>query len=168
VGEGSTFSFYLKFKKGSKSDSGNKSSDETFDVKELEGLNVLIVEDNLLNQILAKKVLTDWKLNVEVAENGLVAINKLEKSNFDLILMDIQMPEMDGYDATHYIREKLISPKRDIPIIAMTAHALAGEAEKCLNAGMDDYISKPFDSKVLYYKIVSVLKKSKLLNPNLI
>lgn len=168
VGEGSTFSFYLKFKKGNKSESGNKSSVENFEVKELEGLNVLLVEDNLLNQILAKKVLTDWKLKVEVAENGLIAIDKLEKNNFDLILMDIQMPEMDGYDATHYIREKLISPKNDVPIIAMTAHALTGEAEKCINAGMDDYISKPFDSKILYYKIVSVLKKNKLLKPNLI
>ncbi|MES2140583.1 MAG: response regulator [Bacteroidota bacterium] len=163
VGEGSTFSFYLKFKKGNAHGSANKNGNENFEIKELEGLKVLLVEDNLLNQILAKKVLTDWKLNVETAENGLIAIDKLQKNDFDLVLMDIQMPEMDGYDTTHFIREKLHSPKSDIPIIAMTAHALTGEAEKCINAGMDDYISKPFDSKVLYYKIVSVVKKGRLL-----
>ena len=166
VGEGSTFSFHLKFKKSNTIETGQKNSIENLDIKELEGLTVLLVEDNLLNQILAKKILTDWKLKVEVAENGLIAIDKLEKSNFDLILMDIQMPEMDGYAATQYIREKMLSPKQDTPIIAMTAHALTGEAEKCLKAGMNDYISKPFDTKVLHSKIVSVLKKKSLLKLN--
>ncbi|MCE9540266.1 MAG: response regulator [Bacteroidetes bacterium] len=167
VGEGSTFNFYLKFKKGNALESSDKGGNENFEIKELVGLKVLLVEDNLLNQILAKKVLTDWKMKVDTAENGLIAIDKLQKNDFDIILMDIQMPEMDGYDATHFIREKLHSPKSDIPIIAMTAHALTGEAERCINAGMDDYISKPFDSKVLYYKIVSVVN-NKLVKLNLI
>ena len=128
-------------------------------------MSVLLVEDNLLNQILAKKVLSDWKMKVDTAENGLIAIDKLEKKNFDLILMDIQMPEMDGYEATQHIREKSSPEKRVTPIMAMTAHALAGESEKCIKAGMDGYISKPFDSSVLYSKIVSVLKKSASLQP---
>lgn len=166
VNEGSTFSFILKFKKGGKTSEEKKNVTLPYDFKELEGTRVLMVEDNLLNQILAKKVLTDWKLNVEVAENGLIAIDKIKEKDFDLILMDIQMPEMDGYEATHYIREKLYPPKSDIPIIAMTAHALAGEAEKCINAGMNDYISKPFDPKVLYSKINAVLKKKVLLKIN--
>lgn len=160
VGVGSTFSFTLKFKKSEELASENKNSIEAPEDSELEGLNVLLVEDNLLNQILAKKVLTDRKLNVDVAENGIIAIDKLEKNNFDLILMDIQMPEMDGYEATKHIRENFSSSKREIPIIAVTAHALTGEAEKCINAGMNDYLSKPFDSDVLHSKIVSVLKKN--------
>lgn len=166
VAEGSTFSFILKFKKNEKPESGSNKVVAKLDFKKLEGSTVLLVEDNLLNQILAKKVLTDWKLKVEVAENGLVAIDKLKKNNFDLILMDIQMPEMDGYDATKYIREKLTSPKSETPIIAMTAHALAGEAEKCIKAGMDDYISKPFDTQALYLKIDAALKKNILQKVN--
>ena len=163
LGEGSTFSFLLKFKKSVEAVSENKNILESPAVEELKGLNILLAEDNLLNQILAKKVLTDRQMNVEVAENGLIAIDKLKNNNYDLILMDIQMPEMDGYEATQYIREKLISPKREIPIIAITAHALVGEAEKCLNIGMNDYISKPFDANVLYSKIFSVIKKNKSL-----
>jgi PAS domain S-box-containing protein len=157
-GEGSVFSFVLKLKKNLHPESKkNKIEEVEPDIDQV--LNILLVEDNLLNQILAKKVLNDWKWNVEVAENGAVAIEKLGKNNFDLVLMDIQMPEMDGYEATKLIRTSFDPPKSDIPIIAMTAHALAGEAEKCLNIGMDDYISKPFDKKVLYSKIVSAINK---------
>ncbi len=165
VGEGSIFSFILKFKKNYEPESDNKNEEKNIEGTDLEGLSVLLVEDNLLNQILAKKVLSDWKMKVDTAENGLIAIDKLEKKNFDLILMDIQMPEMDGYEATQHIREKSSPEKRVTPIMAMTAHALAGESEKCIKAGMDGYISKPFDSSVLYSKIVSVLKKSASLQP---
>jgi PAS domain S-box-containing protein len=159
-GEGSTFSFVLKYKKDLHPES-KKNIVEEEEPELIPDLNILLVEDNLLNQILAKKVLTDWKWKVEVAENGAVAVEKLGKNEYDLILMDIQMPEMDGYEATKLIRRSFDPPKRDIPIIAMTAHALAGEAEKCLNIGMNEYISKPFDKKVLYSKIVSVVKKKK-------
>jgi len=160
VDVGSTFSFILKFKKNNNPVVEGEKNIEKADRKELEGLSVLLVEDNLLNQMLAKKVLSDWKLKVEVAENGIIAIDKLNKNNYDFILMDIQMPEMDGYEATQHIRKNLLPPKNETPIIAMTAHALTGEAEKCINAGMNDYISKPFDSNVLYSKIVSVLNKN--------
>ena len=162
VAVGSVFSFNLKFKKGT-----NTIVEKKCDVAEnsqtelIEGLNILLVEDNLLNQVLAKKVLTDWKWNVEVAENGLVALKKVADKNFDLVLMDIQLPEMDGYEATRNIRKMQDTLKSDVPIIAMTAHAMSGESEKCITAGMNEYISKPFDTKILYSKIISVIKKVK-------
>ncbi len=121
------------------------------------GLKVLVVEDNEMNQVLAQKVLEDWGWNVEIAINGKIAVEKIEENNYDVVLMDIQMPEMNGYDATSYIREKIPVPKNYIPIIAMTAHALHSEEEKCFEAGMDDYISKPFNEKLLYTKIATVL-----------
>lgn len=164
VDKGSIFTFTLELKKNATPEVKNKKSDivvsEMSD--ELEGLNILLVEDNLMNQMLAKKVLSDWKCRVTVAGNGLIAINKLTENDFDLILMDIQMPEMDGNEATQHIRKEFSPPKSEIPIIAMTAHALAGEAEKCMSVGMNDYISKPFEAKELYSKIRSVAKKSNL------
>lgn len=161
LGIGSVFTFNLKFKKFIAQDieKNNVTQDEIL-VNNIPELKILLVEDNLLNQILAKKVLSDWKWNVEVAENGLIALEKIGKNYFDIILMDIQMPEMDGYETTRTIRTMLDSPECDIPIIAMTAHAMSGEAEKCLKAGMNDYISKPFDTKELYSKIVSVYQKN--------
>ncbi len=158
VDKGSVFSFNLKFKKNLKPEAEKNNVLEHHEIQALEGLTVLLAEDNLLNQILAKKLMADWKCKVDVANNGLIAIDKLNKNNYDLILMDIQMPEMDGYEATRIIRNTFAPPKRDIPIIAVTAHALTGEVEKCLNAGMNDYISKPYDANVLYSKIKSVLK----------
>lgn len=158
-GKGSTFSFNLKFKKNLHPDS-EKNKEKEYEPESNLSLNILLVEDNQLNQILAKKVLTDWKWKVEIAENGKVALEKLEKSNFDLILMDIQMPEMDGYETTRKIRQTFKSPKSDIPIMAMTAHALAGEAEKCINVGMNNYISKPFDKKILFSKILSLVNQN--------
>jgi PAS domain S-box-containing protein len=160
VGEGSTFSFNIKFKKNSHPDTEKKVTNESQEPEFTEKLSILLVEDNSLNQILAKKVLGDWNWDVDVAENGLVALEKVEKNKYDLVLMDIQMPEMDGYEATRRIRKSGDAAFSNIPIIAMTAHALAGEAEKCINVGMNDYISKPFDKKVLYTKILSVINKN--------
>jgi PAS domain S-box-containing protein len=162
-GEGSEFSVVLSFRKNlhkqsSQPDQVIKQEEE---INTLEGIHVLLVEDNYLNQVLATKVLTDWKLNVDVAENGLVALDKLGQFDFDVILMDIQLPEMDGYEATRTIRNKMQGHKSKTPIIAMTAHAINGEADKCFDAGMNDYISKPFDTRVLYSKIAGVLKKQK-------
>lgn len=158
---GSTFTFNLPFKKVEQGAIG-KINTYKMDGKitSIEGLNILLVEDNLLNQVLAKKVLTDWKWDVDIAENGLIAYEKAKTGDYDIILMDIQLPEMDGYEATRSIRKIENVEKRDVPIIAMTAHAMSGEAEKCINAGMNEYISKPFDVKVLYNKIISVLKKN--------
>lgn len=157
AGKGSTFSVNLQFKKSVLDCKTENIVEEDQKTEKFKELTILLVEDNVLNQILAKKVLTDWKWNVEIAENGLIALEKIKIKNFDLVLMDIQMPEMDGYDTTRNIRKMPDSSKNHVPIIAMTAHALVGESEKCIGAGMDEYISKPFDPKVLKSKILSVL-----------
>jgi CheY-like chemotaxis protein len=112
------------------------------------GMSVLLVEDNPVNQMVAKEMLSIGGVSVSIAENGLEAVALLEKNSFDAVLMDIQMPEMDGFEATSIIRNKL--GLQDIPIIAMTAHAMQGDKEKCLDAGMNYYIAKPIDNKTLF------------------
>jgi signal transduction histidine kinase/ActR/RegA family two-component response regulator len=121
------------------------------------GIRVLVVEDNLINQMLVLKVLKKQGFEIDVAENGLIALKKYENNDFDIILMDVQMPEMDGYEATQKIRA-LKTYKKDIPIIAMTAHTIKGEYEHCIEIGMNDFISKPFDTKELYEKIYKLSK----------
>ena len=108
---------------------------------------ILVVEDNEINQSLIRHLFNNWELNFDMVNNGREALAKLQTKNYHLILMDIQMPEMDGYTATQEIRNKL---KSDIPIIAMTAHAFAGEREKCLSYGMNEYISKPIREEQLH------------------
>ncbi|BAU54186.1 response regulator [Mucilaginibacter gotjawali] len=122
-----------------------------------DGIRVLVAEDNLINQMLVIKVLKNQGFSTELAENGLIAIAKHEGNDFDIILMDLQMPEMDGYEATQKIRS-LSGYKKDIPIIAMSAHTFKGEYERCIEIGMNDFISKPFDTKELYQKIFRLLK----------
>ncbi|MBO9660078.1 MAG: response regulator, partial [Chitinophagaceae bacterium] len=114
------------------------------------GIRILVVEDNEINQSLMKKLLGSWMIDPVVVSNGAEAIAQLSKNEFSIVLMDIQMPEMDGYSATKVIRDEL---RLSIPIIAMTAHALAGEREKCLAAGMDEYIAKPVREQELQQMI---------------
>jgi signal transduction histidine kinase/CheY-like chemotaxis protein len=106
-------------------------------------LSVLLVEDNLVNQRLATRMLEKRGHRVVVAANGREALEALEKAKFDLVFMDIQMPEMDGMEAIRAIREKEIGTDRHLPVIALTAHAMKGDREKCIVAGMDDYLTKP-------------------------
>ena len=113
----------------------------------LSQMKVLIAEDNVMNQQLIKHLMKTWNLNCTLVNNGAEAIEMLRKEEFSIVLMDIQMPEMDGYVATGIIRNDL---KLNIPIIAMTAHAMAGEKEKCLHLGMNDYISKPIKETALF------------------
>jgi CheY-like chemotaxis protein len=107
------------------------------------GLRILLVEDNAVNQMLAVRLLEKRGHTVTVAGNGKEALSALEKDSVDLVLMDVQMPVMDGFQATAAIREKEKMSGNHLPIIAMTAHAMAGDRERCLEAGMDDYITKP-------------------------
>ncbi len=113
----------------------------------LDKINVLLVEDNPINQIVAIEILTNADISVDKAINGLEAVEKIKKKSYNAILMDIQMPIMDGIEATRIIRHELL--ETDLPIIAMTAHAMHGDREKCIAAGMNDYISKPINRKQL-------------------
>ncbi|KAB2954641.1 response regulator [Heliorestis acidaminivorans] len=123
------------------------------------GSSVLLVEDNDINQEIARELLQQAGLLVTIAENGLEAVELASNENFDLILMDIQMPEMDGCEATRKIRSLSDEKKSKIPIIALTAHAMSGDRERYLSKGMDDYISKPFDPTKFIEKISKWLGK---------
>jgi CheY-like chemotaxis protein len=118
---------------------------------------ILLVEDIPLNQKVAAAILRRAGYAVTVAENGLAALAALEKESFDLVLMDIQMPVMDGFEATAKIRSSR-SEIRHLPIIALTAHTLEGDRDRCLQAGMDDYVSKPVRADVLLKSIASALE----------
>ncbi len=107
---------------------------------------ILVVEDNEMNQTLLRHLLTGWRLSFDMVHNGIEALEKLKTRTFDLVLMDVQMPGMDGYTATQEIRTKL---KLQTPVLAMTAHAFPGEREKCLSYGMNEYIAKPIKEKEL-------------------
>jgi len=113
-------------------------------------LRILLAEDNAVNQVLAVRLLEKQGHTVTVAGDGRVALAALEKQAFDLVLMDVQMPVMDGFEATAGIRSQEKATGAHIPIIAMTAHAMKGDRERCLAAGMDGYIAKPIQPKELY------------------
>ncbi|AZQ62593.1 response regulator [Flammeovirga pectinis] len=117
--------------------------------------SILLVEDNEVNQMLVLRLLKKWGYKSDVADNGLIALRKLKEHTYDLVLMDVHMPEMDGYTATKKIRTEFDEPLKSIPIIAMTASALKGEFERCKEAGMNDYISKPFKKDHLEEKVRS-------------
>lgn len=153
VGEGSVFAFELTFEATNEEQMGQSES-VVIDKNRLKGVQVLLVEDNPLNQMVTKSVLDDWGVDVDIANHGKQCIQHLDKRYYDLILMDLQMPEMDGYEATRHIRNNMSPPHQDTPIIALTANAFNGMDDECMKIGMNDYISKPFDKGTLYSKIV--------------
>lgn len=162
---GSVFSFHILYKKSKIVPAAPVIAAKKYTMEDLSKLKILLVEDNLLNVKLIYSLFSENKLKVEVAENGNVGIEKLMENNdsspqlssFDIILMDMEMPVMNGYEATTIIRKQLKNP---IPIIAMTAHAMAGEREKCLGLGMSDYISKPINANLLFDKIYELTLNS--------
>jgi CheY-like chemotaxis protein len=119
-------------------------------------LRILLAEDNVVNQVLVCRLLEKYGHSVVVASNGRKAMEELEKEKFDLVLMNVSMPEMDGFEAVAAIRAKEAAAQAHIPIIAMTAHAMKGDREHCLAAGMDAYISKPVQPKELFEIIKSL------------
>lgn len=164
-GEGSTFWFTLpltygevpELSDGATPITGNSDhhlANASGDSEKFQG-KVLVVEDNLINQMVAQSQLEDYGLQVELASNGKEGVEKLELSHYDLVFMDCQMPIMSGFEASEQIRDRQSKVlNHDVPIIAMTANALKGDREKCLDAGMNDYISKPVDPE----KIVNILR----------
>jgi signal transduction histidine kinase len=163
-GIGSSFCFTIKYRKASApslSELQELSIQNIVTVTKdiLENSKILIVEDNQLNLLLAKTILRKQNFKiVDFAENGQIAIELLKKSDYDVILMDLHMPIMDGYEATLFIRGNLSGKKRNVPIIALTAAAIKGEKEKCFEIGMNDYISKPFKPEELFSKIIKFLQ----------
>jgi len=149
-GTGSVFSFTLPFTKVKEKADGERKSGTS-------KLRVLIVEDVMLSQMLMKNVVEEFGYETEIAGNGKIAIEKLQQGTYDIILMDLQMPEMNGFEATEYIRTKMNS---QIPIIALTASITSVEIEKCNAVGMNDYSEKPIDEKLLHNKIMKHLSKN--------
>ena len=157
LGVGSEFYFILELKKASSS-SIDVIKDNNLISKKLGKISILLCEDNPLNQLLAKSVIHKFGFDLEIANNGQEGIDLLLKNKYDLILMDLQMPVKDGYQTTMYIRNEL---KFDIPIIAMTAHSLVGEQQKCYDIGMNAYVAKPFKQIELLETIQSVVENFK-------
>jgi len=151
-GKGTTFHFHIPYQISEEQlNIQSKTDTQYFKDNSNAPLKVLIVDDNAINQNLMKHLLSQWNIDFDTANNGLEAVEFLKNNDCDLVLMDIQMPQMDGYVATQTIREEL---KLNLPIIAMTAHALAGERERCMSRGMNEYISKPIKEDELF-KLIS-------------
>ena len=177
VNEGTTFSFFIPYEKGNETMLVEESKDD-LNYKDLESIRILVAEDVDLNKFLVKHILESWGCEVTIASNGKEAVDRVKKQYFDLILMDIQMPEMDGITATGIIRnlnmvEKAvidksvitkkirtlnIKDKSTIPIIAITANALKGDGQRYLNLGMNGYITKPYTEEKLFHAINQVIK----------
>jgi CheY-like chemotaxis protein len=153
-GKGSSFGFVLTFEKTNLiiPDENGTAFKLNTDVK---NIKVLVAEDNALNQLLIKIKLTEFGFYVDIADDGNIAIEKLLSAKYDIILMDLHMPEMDGFETTGYIRNIINS---DIPIIALTADVTSTDVEKSKAIGMNDYLSKPIDEKLLYSKIMKYVQ----------
>ncbi len=166
-GMGSTFSVRLTFKKYDEGYNTNiESGNGNVKLKNLKGIKILVAEDNKINQRVVTKTLERWGATVSLAENGKIAVEMLAVKPYDLVLMDIQMPEMDGLEATKYIRSSLLPPASNLPIIAITASALRLDYEKCVALGMNEYVPKPFKPDELYDKIVRLLNNNTVLELN--
>ncbi|MDP1842438.1 MAG: CheR family methyltransferase, partial [Sediminibacterium sp.] len=154
LGIGSTFSFILPFGKTA------IKSLEKIEIPKLDSkmtnLKILVAEDVALNQLLIKIILNDFGFQHDIVANGKIAIEKLQANTYDIILMDLQMPEMNGFETSEYIRKNL---KLTIPIIALTADVTTADVSKCKEFGMNDYISKPINENLLYSKIMEYVKK---------
>lgn len=156
LGEGTTFFFEQEYTRGvaRKVAPVSMEDQEQGMVEKLHGRQVLLVEDNTMNVVVAKKFLKSWNMKIDLAENGEVAVEKASSNYYDIILMDLQMPVMDGYEATRAIR----ATKNNVPIVALTASALVRVQEKVLHYGMNDYITKPFDPEELRKKLVKNIR----------
>jgi signal transduction histidine kinase/ActR/RegA family two-component response regulator len=154
-GRGSTFHFTCPFTMSDPAERGDQASPACSSV-ETAALSILVAEDNIVNQALVKALLRARGHGVTLANNGREVLSLLDGQPFDLILMDIQMPEMDGLQATAEVRQRERRTGEHIPIVAMTAHAMEGDRERCLEAGMDEYISKPISVKELLALIAHI------------
>lgn len=156
-GRGTNFTVTIPFEVGDTSDLKVKTT-RMIDPKVLRDKHVLLVDDHSINRFLVVSLFKNWNIPITEAIHGKDAIEKLEKQHFDLILMDKQMPIMDGLEATRHIRQEM---ELDIPIIALSANAMKDVVQRCLDVGMDDFLPKPFEPSELLYKMVKLMKVSK-------
>lgn len=157
-GKGTAFNLKIPFKKPANNEERHIPADATkHNIKTDHLPKILVVEDNEINQSLMMHLLNAWNIKFDMAGNGAEAIANIKTNTYSIVLMDIQMPEMDGYSTTQIIRNEIQS---NIPIIAMTAHALPGEKEKCLQMGMNEYISKPIEEQKLRNMLTQFLSEN--------
>lgn len=156
-GKGSRFYFRIPYKKAA-SDAEVSTAQQRFDLKNLGALRILLAEDNRVNQFITEAMLLDWGFKVDIADNGLQALELVKKNNYDLILMDIQMPGMSGVEATRTIRMMDDKIKSHIPIIALTANTTKNAQRKFLAEGMNDCLVKPFKEETLFRRILLQLE----------
>jgi signal transduction histidine kinase/DNA-binding NtrC family response regulator len=165
-GKGSVFTFRVPFEIGEAVNENKKKEEDNSHTENHEPLHLLVVEDNDVNRIVITKFLKDWNFTYDCASDGLTAIELIERNRYDVILLDVEMPGMKGYEVVKYIRKEL--KMTDQPVIAMTAHANKSEEEKCLQAGMSDYLSKPFhpeDLKLVIYSAIGKKREQKHKQP---
>ncbi len=176
VDEGTTFTFSIPYEIGSEIDlihkpRGSKDKPKKINKLKFKNFRILLVEDNDINRLYASTILKKWECKCDEAVNGEIALELLRKNNYDLVLMDVHMPVMDGLEATQIIRKSFKPPKRDIPIIAFTANAIQGEKEDYIEIDMNDYIAKPFIPDELhslisrYYKGANRISEQPLFTP---
>jgi CheY-like chemotaxis protein len=158
LNKGSTFSFTLLFNK-KESEAEEEESILPEAETETKNIRVLVVEDMALNQLLMKTLLDELGFERDIASNGKIAIEKLQQQQYDIILMDLHMPEMNGFEATEYIRKEM---KSQIPIIALSADVTTVDLTKCRAVGMNDYVAKPVDERFLFNKIIELVNKQNL------
>jgi hypothetical protein len=168
VNEGSTFEFVLPFVEtdpGGISVEPVLSDQDTTAERNLEGISILVVEDNVVNQQVISRILERWKADKYIATLAVEAFEALGERRFDIILMDIELPGINGWQATQYIRTKFDEPVSSVPILALTAYAYDSEREKCLQYGMNDVLTKPYREEELYRKIRELLYNEKYIVP---
>jgi CheY-like chemotaxis protein len=154
VGEGSEFMFTITL---TKSEAPKLEEPNVILNKSLQGYRILLVDDNNINLFLAQTILSKWHADVTSAVNGEEAIKAVARDRYDLILMDLQMPVLDGFEATRIIRSDI---KNNTPIIAFTANALNSEKEMCMSIGMNDYLTKPIQPETLFTAIMRLLQQN--------
>ncbi len=157
MGKGTIFTVTLSFNKSQQqvTEPDKPYFNNTF--QDLGHVRLLLVEDNEINQLIATRFLEKWGIRPDYAINGKVAVEMVQQQAYDLILMDLQMPEMDGFEATRLIRN-LNRPLAQVPIIALTASAMLDVRDKAMKFGINDFVSKPFNPNELYVKIVKYTK----------
>jgi CheY-like chemotaxis protein len=160
-GAGSTFIFEVNLERvtvqeGASRESPEIKADKAAETLDLSGVKILLAEDMEINREIFLALLEETHITIDIAENGAIAVSKFRENpeKYDLIIMDVQMPEMDGYQATRTIRAMDTPKAKTIPIIAMTANAFKEDVDRCLAAGMNDHLAKPIDEKFVFEKIV--------------